>query len=74
MVSAYRANRATGEALPGLLVAQDVSHFHSVLAHLKTLDEAKKKSTETKPPAEETAPKAPEESSSGTPSEPTQMA
>jgi len=45
-----------------------------VLAHLKTLDEAKKKSTETKPPAEETAPKAPEESSSGTPSEPTQMA
>jgi len=74
VVSAYRANRAAGEALPGLLVAQDVSHFHSVLAHLKTLDEAKKKSTEAKPPAEETAPKAPEESSSGTPNEPTPTA
>src|SRR5262249_320541 len=28
-VSAYHANRATGEALPGLLRAQDVSHFHA---------------------------------------------
>lgn len=26
-ISAYRANRATGEALPGLSIAQDVSHF-----------------------------------------------
>jgi len=50
VVSAYRA--AAGESLPGLLVAQDVSHFHSVLGHLKTLDEAKVKSTEAKPPSE----------------------
>ena len=42
IVSAYRANRATGEALPGLLIAQDMSHFHDIIAQIKTLDEAKK--------------------------------
>ncbi len=40
IVTAYHANRATGEALPGLLRAQDVSHFHSVAAHIRTIDEA----------------------------------
>jgi hypothetical protein len=39
-VTAYHANRATGEALPGLLGAQDVSHFHSVAEHIQTIDEA----------------------------------
>ncbi|NTU50497.1 MAG: trypsin-like peptidase domain-containing protein [Desulfobulbaceae bacterium] len=46
IVSAYRANRATGEALPGLLIAQDVSHFHNVLQHVKSIDEANKKKRE----------------------------
>lgn len=46
VVSAYRANRATGEALPGLLVAQDVSHFHEMIAQIKSLDEAKKRREE----------------------------
>lgn len=59
VVSAYRANRAAGETFPGLLVAQDVSHFHSVLAHLKTLDEAKKKSLDAKPSSEDSVPKPP---------------
>lgn len=45
-VSAYKANRATGEALPGLLIAQDVSHFHSVLNHVRSLDDANKKKQE----------------------------
>ncbi|MCG8345987.1 MAG: serine protease [Chlorobiales bacterium] len=45
-VSAYQANRATGEALPGLLVAQDVSHFHDVATHIKSIDEAHKKKEE----------------------------
>ncbi|MCA8895444.1 MAG: trypsin-like peptidase domain-containing protein [Hyphomicrobiales bacterium] len=38
-VAAYHANRATGEALPGLLRAQDVSHFHSVAGHIRSIDE-----------------------------------
>ncbi len=46
-VSAYRANRATGEALPGLLVAQDLSHFHRVISHIKSIDEANRKKRET---------------------------
>lgn len=43
IVSAYQANRATGEALPGLLISQDVSHFHDVASHVRSVDEANKK-------------------------------
>jgi len=43
VVSSYRANRQRGEALPGLLVAQDVSHFHQVVQQLRSQDEARKK-------------------------------
>jgi hypothetical protein len=39
-VSAYHANRATGEALPGLLRAQDVSHFHAVAQQIQSWDAA----------------------------------
>ncbi len=46
IVSAYHANRATGEALPGLLIAQDVSHFHDVLQRVRSVDEANKKKRE----------------------------
>jgi hypothetical protein len=42
-VSAYRPNRATGDTLPGLSVAQDISHFHESIARMKSIDEAKKK-------------------------------
>jgi ISXO2-like transposase domain len=42
-ISAYMANRATGEALPGLSVAQDVSHFHDTASQIRSFDEAKKK-------------------------------
>jgi len=45
-VSAYRANRTTGDALPGLLIAQDVSHFHGVIQHIRSVDEARKKKQE----------------------------
>lgn len=45
-VNAYKANRVTGEALPGLLIAQDVSHFHGVLQHVRSIDEANKKKQE----------------------------
>jgi len=43
VVSAYHASRARGEALPGLLVAQDVSHFHGVIQQIRSVDEARKK-------------------------------
>jgi hypothetical protein len=39
-ISAYRANRATGEDLPGLSIAQDVSHFQAMAAVLKNIDDA----------------------------------
>jgi hypothetical protein len=45
-VSAYHANRATGEALPGLLRAQDVSHFENAAAFVKSRDEAYAKKLE----------------------------
>jgi hypothetical protein len=43
IVSAYRPNRLTGDTLPGLLIAQDVSHFHDVIQTVKSLDEAREK-------------------------------
>lgn len=45
-VSAYHANRVTGETLPGLLRAQDVSHFHAIAAHIRSIDEANIKKRE----------------------------
>jgi hypothetical protein len=45
-VSAYHANRATGETLPGLLRAQDVSHFHAVAGQIRSIDEANVKKRE----------------------------
>ena len=39
-ISAYRANRATGEALPGLSIAQDVSHFQHIVSRIRSIDEA----------------------------------
>lgn len=46
MVTEYHPNRATGEALPGLLIAQDVSHFHDVASQVQSIDEANKKKAE----------------------------
>jgi len=45
-ISAYMVNRNTGEALPGLSMAQDVSHFHATVSHIRSLDEAKRKRDE----------------------------
>ena len=45
-VSAYHANRVTGETLPGLLKAQDVSHFHEVAESVRSIDEANAKKAE----------------------------
>ena len=56
VVSAYHASRARGEALPGLLVAQDVSHFHGVIQEIRSMEDAAKKKT-----AEEARKKAEDE-------------
>ena len=46
-VTEYWVNRrATGEALPGLLSAQDVSHFHDVASTIQSIDEAARKKAE----------------------------
>jgi hypothetical protein len=42
-IAAYYANRATGEALPGLSVAQDVSHFQETISSVRTIDEANRR-------------------------------
>lgn len=48
VVSHYRPNRETGEALPGMSVAQQVHQFQWLAKELKTLDEAAKKSEASK--------------------------
>lgn len=45
-ITAYIANRATGEALPGLSVAQDISYVHDTASTIKSLDEARRKKSE----------------------------
>jgi hypothetical protein len=45
-MTAYRANRAHGDALPGLSVAQDVSHFHDVVQRIRSLDEGRRQRAE----------------------------
>lgn len=57
-VSAYSANRATGEVLPGLAIAQDVSHFHGVIAHIKSVDEAQQRKREFESQQNEDAPQS----------------
>lgn len=46
ILTAYMANRQRGEVLPGLSVAQDVSHFHSVFKTVRDVDEAQQKKRE----------------------------
>jgi hypothetical protein len=41
-IAAYMPNRASGNMLPGLSVAQDVSHFHDITLRIRSMDEAKK--------------------------------
>lgn len=40
LISAYIANRATGETLPGLCFARDVSHFHKTAKLWKNVEDA----------------------------------
>lgn len=42
IITAYQASRQAGGPLPGLSIAQDVSHFHDIIQHVKTMDDAQK--------------------------------
>ena len=39
-ISDYYPNMALGQPLPGLAQARDVSHFHAIAGHIKSIDEA----------------------------------
>lgn len=54
-ISAYIVNRNTGEALPGLSVAQDVSHFHSTVSRIRSVDEARQAKLATQAKSTEAA-------------------
>lgn len=63
VVSAYIANRATGETLPGVAVVQDVTQFHDVAERFRSIDEAKineSPPSEAKPKTESPSTKPPE--------------
>ena len=64
VISAYHANRLTGGTLPGLLIAQDVSHFHDVISFFRNLEDARRKKAEeeAKKKQEEAQPVALQES------------
>lgn len=49
VVSAYIANKATGDTLPGVAVVQDVAQFYGITERFRTIDEAK---TSESPPGE----------------------
>ena len=46
IVSAYKVNRTTGEALPGLLYAHDVSHFYNTIKQINSFDDARRRQEE----------------------------
>lgn len=46
IITAYKANRHSGESLPGLAVAQDVSHFHQVAHRVNSVDDARRRQQE----------------------------
>lgn len=61
VISAYIANRATGETLPGLGVVRSVEPYQETLQNLKNLEEAKQKEEEEKKRMEEAKQKEDEE-------------
>ncbi len=59
-ISAYVSNTATGETLPGLSIARDVSHFHDTIGTIKSLDEAREqRKKQTREESQSSSPAAP---------------
>ena len=50
VVSAYMANRATGDVLPGLSVVRDVTQFHDLAPTFASLDQAREAAPAAQPP------------------------
>ncbi len=50
IVSAYVPNRATGEVLPGLAIARDVSYLHQQATNFASLDDARSAQSIPEPP------------------------
>ncbi|GAG35158.1 unnamed protein product, partial [marine sediment metagenome] len=64
VISAYLANRATGETLPGVSVVRSVKQYHETLKTLKSLGEAEKNVEEEKKQQKESASEIPQKSKS----------
>jgi hypothetical protein len=61
VVSAYIANRSTGETLPGVSIVRDVTHFQNLIRTFKSIDEARRAQSvldEPPPPSFETSPQS----------------
>jgi len=56
VLSAYIANRVTGESLPGLSVVRDVTQFQTLIKKFKSIDDAKKGETPPQPPPPQPGP------------------
>lgn len=54
-ISAYYPNFATGDTLPGLSFAQDVTYFHDTIGMIRSIDEARKKQKEQEQEKEQNA-------------------
>ena len=62
VVSAYMANRVTGEALPGVAVVQGVRQFHDIAGRFKSIDEARsQQSPPTQGPGEQSPGRPPQD-------------
>lgn len=55
VVSAYVPNRSTGEVLPGLAIARDVSYLHEQATTFASLDEARSAQSIPEPPVVQTS-------------------
>lgn len=61
IISAYIPNRATGESLPGLSMASDISQLQTIVSALASFDDAKQKESSMIPEAQATdAPQTPD--------------
>jgi hypothetical protein len=64
-ISAYMPNRLTSGTLPGLSIAQDVSHFHDIITRVRSIDEANRtKQVLTEQQSQVPAPEIPAEKAS----------
>ncbi len=56
VISAYMPNLATGEVLPGLSVASDITQLQTIVSAMDSFDEAKQKESSTPPENQATDP------------------